>query len=139
VRAFAALLLAAALLAGCATSTRVQIVSRSSTNHGEPVYMMIRTGDQLELEEPYKEAAQRMFTRDKDVKRVERQVILPGSTFNVTVETPEEEDLGIYFFFTKYQEKEHRFRVVVSRTKLPAEIFIELGDDEIVDSTYRER
>lgn len=124
--------------AGCTTSTRVQVLSRKSTNAGQPVYMMVRTGEQLDLEEPYERAAQRMFTRDKDAKRVERQVILPGSTFNVTFETPEE-DVGIYFFFTKYQEKVHRFRLVVSRSKLPAEIFIELGDSEIDNSTYRER
>ena len=103
------------------------------------MYMMVRSGEQIDLEEPYENAARRMFTREQDVKRVDRQVILPGATFSVNLETPEKEDLGVYFFFTKYKEKEHRFRVVVSRTKLPAEIFIELGDDEIVDSTYRER
>lgn len=132
------LLVVLLLSAGCTSSTRVQVVSRASTNAGQPVYMMVRTGEQLELEEPYEQAAQRMFTRNKDAKRVERQVILPGSTFNVTIATPEE-DVGIYFFFTKYQEKVHRFRLVVSRSKLPAEIFIELGDSEIDNSTYRER
>lgn len=132
-------LLAAVLFTGCATSTKVQVFTRASTNAGEPVYMMVRTGEQLELEEPYEQAARRMFTREKDVQRVERQVILPGSTFTVTLETPEDQDLGIYFFFTKYQEKVHRYRLVVSRTKLPAAIFIELGDNEILDSTYRGR
>lgn len=134
-----ALLLAAALLGGCATSTKVQVYSRASTNAGEPVYMMVRTGEQLDLEEPYVQAARRMFTKDKDVQRVERQVILPGKKLTVTLDTPEEQDIGIYFFFTNYKEKRNQFRLVVNRTKLPAEIYIELGDNGILDKTYRSR
>lgn len=131
-----ALLLAG--LAACSTSTRVQVTSSASTNHGRPIYMMVRAGEQMTLEEPYEQAARRMFSREPDPKVIARQVIIPGTQLTATLATPEE-DVGIYFFFTEHDDRDHRFRMVVARQKLPADIYILLGDDRIADSSYRAR
>lgn len=136
------LLLALGTSAGCASSTRIQVISRASTNGGQPLHMLMRSGDQVELGETYDAAAKRAFTREEDKKRLERQVIIPGVTYSVSLDVPEGEDLGVYFFFTGFEESEKKaygFRLLFTRTELPAEIFVELGDDEILDFVRRRR
>lgn len=135
---FAGLVFALLMAAGCSTSTRVQVRSLGNTNGGEPLYMMIRSGEQLALEESYEQAAHRAFTSEPDPKTIERSVIIPGTIHSVNLETPED-DMGIYFFFTDYKEKLHSFKLIVSRKKLPAEIIILLGEHEVATSTYRAR
>ena len=130
--------LLAALGAACSSSTRVQVTSLSTTNRGRPIYMMVRSGEQMTLEEPYEDAARRMFSRDPDPKVIARQVIIPGTQFTTSLPTPED-DIGIYFFFTEHDDRELRFRMVVSRRKLPADIQVLLGEDRIADSSYRAR
>ena len=125
-------------LAGCASSTKIQVDSISRTNGGEPVYMMVRSGD--DLLEPYNDAAKRVFTKEPDPKILDRQVIIPGTTFTVSLEIPEEEDLALYFFFTEYNKKNSKeFRLVVSRTQLPAEVQVLLGVSDIADYVVRDR
>ncbi len=135
---FSALLFAMLMAAGCSTSTRVQVRSIGSTNGGEPLYMMIRSGEQLALEESYEQAAQRAFTSEPDPKTLDRSVIIPGTIHSVNLQTPTD-DMGIYFFFTDYEDKLHRFKLIVSRKKLPAEIIILLGEHGVATSTYRAR
>lgn len=121
--------LALALLNACASGTRIQIQSLPSTNRGQSLYVLVRSVEGEELvAEGYEAAARRMFNREADPTIAERQVIIPGSPLSLSVKTEETRDLAVYFFFT---EPGDRWWLSIDKKRLPADVVIELGDDQI--------
>lgn len=129
-RAYLTLLLGAllALATGCATTLHVKVDSTPDTNHGRPIYMMVRTVDgQALVSEDYGEAAARVFAYPKDPSVQKVQVVLPGQSVDFSIPRSEEGALAIYFFFTHPGNK---WRIPL-QSPLPSDLIVDLGENNI--------
>lgn len=118
------------LQAACASSTRLEVRSQSSTNEGRTLYMMVREipkGEEV-IVEGYEQAASQVFARQAVTENRQRYPIIPGTPLIIDVDTEGEGDLILYFFFTKFGDDWWR---AIDRKRLPAEIIIDLGPNEI--------
>lgn len=115
----------------CASATRVQVRSDPATNDGRSFYMLVRTvdGEQQVVAEGYDIAAERVFTRLPQEGLQERRVVIPGVDLDVDLDIEEPVDVVLYFFFTRPGD---RWWVKIDKKRLPAEIVVELGRNEVV-------
>lgn len=123
---------------GCASSTRLEIRSQPSTNEGRTLYMLVREvpkGEEVVVE-GYEQAAARVFTRESTTATRERWPIIPGTPLELDIDASGEGDLVLYFFFTKFGDDWWR---TIDRKRLPAEIVIDLGPNEIERIRVRAR
>ncbi|MEL6183339.1 MAG: hypothetical protein AAFU79_01855 [Myxococcota bacterium] len=113
----------------CASATRIKVEAAETTNAGRSFYMLIRQVEQEEvLAASYEEAAQRVFTREAAPEGELRKVIIPGTPLTVDVDAQSKRDIVLYFFFT---EPGDRWWLSIARDRLPAEIVIDLGINEV--------
>ena len=125
------------LFVACATNTRIKIDSLRDTNEGRSMYVLVRGVESDELTaEGYNEAANWVFTRNPPPGVKTRQVIIPGREVMLDVENLEGRDIALYFFFTKPAD---RWWFTIDRQRLPAEIIVELGRNEIERVGVRKR
>lgn len=121
---------------GCASSTRVYVKSTDQTNNGNTLYMMVRSTDSRGVAtESYQDAAAKLFADPPDPSVIATQPIFPGNTATVTIPETEEKDVAIYFFFTNPGPS---WRVPL-RQPLPAEVYVELGQNQIDRVQIRKR
>lgn len=115
---------------------RIQVRSDNDTNAGRPLYMLVRSVDSRTLvSESYKDASDLVFTTPRDATIQHLQAVLPGQDVNVTLPTPEESDLALYFFFTRPGEK---WRVPLPRP-IPSDIVVELSSNQVKRVMVRRR
>ena len=134
-RAFS--LLAVALLAtGCANSTRIYVKSTPTTNGGNTFYMMARSvDDKTTVNEQYQDVAAKLFADPPDPTVIAGQPIFPGTPATVTVSEADAKQVVVYFFYTKPLTN---WRVPLPRP-LPAEVYIDLGPNQIERVQIRKR
>jgi hypothetical protein len=126
-----------AVAMGCATATKVYVKSSAQTNDGNTLYMVVRNVDGKPVaNEPYQEAARKLFTDPPDPSILSSQPVFPGNTVTVTVENGDAKDIVIYFFFTAPANNNWR---VPLRKPLPAEVFIDLGQNQVDRVQVRKR
>lgn len=133
---FVALLGASAF--GCAVTTTQVIVDAPETmNQGAPLHMMIRAiPDSLE-QESYEQVAAKMFVQPPDESVVASQPVFPGERLALSLPDVGKGDIVLYFFFTTPDPKDG-FRVPI-RKPIPAEVFIELGENKVDRVQVRRR
>lgn len=122
----------------CASTTRIQVRSQPATNDGRALYLLVRevpSGEEVVVE-GYEQAARRVFSREPATGRQERRAIIPGTPLTVDFETKGEGDVVLYFFFTEPGDDWWR---TIDKKRLPAEIVVELGLDEIESIGVRGR
>jgi hypothetical protein len=92
--------LAALLLGGCLPgSVTLSIKSPPGTNHGRPLYMIVRTVDPKQYStEAYNDVAAKVISPDKTVLQTE--VIYPGTFQHIKVKLPKEAAVAVSFLFT---------------------------------------
>lgn len=116
-------------LSGCASNTRIRVASLDETNEGRSLYVLVRDVDSDELvAEGYDEAAKWVFTREAVPGVKARHVIIPGQELSLDIEDIKGSDIALYFFFTRPAD---RWWFTVNRKRLPAEVVVELGRNEI--------
>lgn len=121
---------------GCATTTKVYVKSSAQTNDGNTLYMVVRNVDGKPVaNEHYQEAAKKLFTDPPDPSILSSQPIFPGNTVTLTIENGDAKDVVIYFFFT---QPSNNWRVPL-RKPLPAEVFIDLGQNQVERVQIRKR
>lgn len=121
---------------GCAASTRIYVKAAEQTNDGNTLYMMVRSTDGRGVAtESYQEAAAKLFSDPPDKSVIATQPIFAGSQTTVTIPDTEQKDIAIYFFFTNPGPS---WRVPL-RQPLPAEVYIELGQNQIERVQIRKR
>ncbi|UQA56288.1 hypothetical protein [Polyangium aurulentum] len=97
----AALLLAAALLVGCASSPKValRISPASDTNDRRPCYVLVRTVDtKTYMGDSYATIASMVMTPDDSV--VASALVFPGTPKELTLSPPQKGQLAVYVLFT---------------------------------------
>lgn len=120
---------------GCASTSQVFVRSTSRTNDGNTLYMMVRSVDRVDASENYQEAAAKMFANPPDPTVISSQPIFPGNTATLKLEDAGKKDVVIYFFFTDHGAN---WRVPL-RKPLPAEVYIDLGSQQIERVQVRRR
>jgi len=122
------LLAALTFLSGCATTTRIYVKSKETTNDGNTMYMAVRTvyPKAATLNEPYQQSAAKLFTDPPDPTIITTQPIFPGDSAAVTLDNIDK-DVVVSFFFTSPGPN---WRVPLHRP-LPAEIYIDLGQHQV--------
>lgn len=127
----------AALATGCASATKIYVKSSAQTNDGNTLYMVVRNVDGKPVaNEAYQEAAKKLFTDPPDPSIISSQPVFPGNTVTITVENGDAKDVVIYFFFTAPANNNWR---VPLRKPLPAEVFIDLGQNQVDRVQVRKR
>ena len=112
----------------CASTTHVYVKSTDQTNAGNTLYMMARTVDAKTVAtERYPEVAAKLFAAPRDPSIVSSQPIFPGNTINMTLDGEDPKDVVLYFFFTNPGTN---WRVPL-RKPLPAEVYIDLGQNQV--------
>jgi predicted component of type VI protein secretion system len=73
-----------------------------STNHGTPLYVVIKETTMAEfLTQDYNEIATQSFWKEEDSSQLVKKVLIPGTTNKIQLESPKgEKSLGVYFLFT---------------------------------------
>jgi hypothetical protein len=94
------LAVSAALLGGCGQGhITLNIKSPPGTNHGRPLYMIVRKVDPKQYStEAYNDVAAKVVNPDATVLRSE--VIYPGTLQRIPVNMPKEEPVAVSFLFT---------------------------------------
>lgn len=116
-------------LSGCASNIRLVIDSIPQANGGKPVHVMVRAGKYDDLvPRSYESEANRMFSTREDTSVRSREVIIPGQRHVVVLKDDEESAVGLYVFFTNYEEP---WSVRFGREALPGEIFIVLKENKL--------
>jgi hypothetical protein len=130
------LALAVVTLAGCAAAVRIEVRPAEKSNGGRPLYMMIREvpAGGARADE-YESVAARAFKYPPDTSVRKMQAVFPGRPIQFELERPQEAELEIYFFFTRPGPN---WSVPLAQP-LPAEVLIELGDDEIARVQVKRR
>ncbi len=130
------LLLLASLGGGCTTSMRVNIESSAQTNGGRPLYVMIRKIDgKTFISENYEAVSAKVFAYPQDPTVLQSEIVVPGRDNKLSVRQDDDSDLAIYFFFTAPGKK---WRLPLNQP-VPAELFIELGSNQIKRVQVRRR
>lgn len=78
----------------------------------------------------YHKLAKQVFYPE-DPALQERKVVIPGEPLSFKIDTEEDQDLVVYFFFTDWL-KEDRWWKKIRRQILPTTIVFVLGDREII-------
>jgi hypothetical protein len=132
----AGMALALSVATGCASTTRIYVKSTDQTNDGNTLYMTVRSADGKAVgSEQYQQVAQKLFSDPPDPTIISNQPIFPGNTVSLTLDNPESRDIVIYFFFT---QPGSNWRLPL-RKPLPAEVFIDLGTNQIERVQIRKR
>ncbi|QRK06982.1 hypothetical protein JQX13_44145 [Archangium violaceum] len=92
--------LAALLLGGCLPGhVTLSIKSPPGTNHGRPLYMIVRTVDPKQYStESYNDVAAKVISPDESV--LQADVIYPGTFQNIKVKVPKAASVAVSFLFT---------------------------------------
>lgn len=128
--AAAALALACASLAGCASSkVAVRIDSKAEANGGAPFYVVVRAVDQSTfVTESYDAIAAKAFQTPRDPALVTAEVVYPGAKKEIVVEKPKgDQGLGVYLLFTKPGERWKTAR----NAPLPDKLDLTVGANQI--------
>lgn len=113
---------------GCASTTQVYVKSTDQTNQGNTLYMMARGVDAKTVAaERYQEVAAKLFASPKDPSILSSQPVFPGNTITMVLDNEDQKDVVLYFFFTNPGSN---WRVPLRRP-LPAEVYIELGQNQV--------
>ncbi len=130
------LLLGCATLFGCSTTTRLYVKSTQQTNDGNTLYMMVRNVDgKTAVNEQYQDIAAKLFADPPDPSVIVGQPVFPGNTVNLTLSDSDTKQVVLYFFYTKPLTN---WRVPLPRP-LPAEIYVDLGPNQIEHVQIRKR
>jgi hypothetical protein len=124
-------------LTGCATSTKLYVKSTPTTNDGSTFYMMVRSldGKTTTVTEQYQDVASKLFADPPDPSVVVGQPIFPGVPASVTINEADSKQVVLYFFYTKPLTNWH----VSLPRPLPAEVYIDLGTNQIEHIQVRKR
>lgn len=124
-------------LAACSTTTRIQINSFETTNDGRSFYVMVRQIEEEEIiADSYEDAARRVFAREADTDNRQRRVVIPGKPLTLDMPTEKNRDIVLYFFFT---EPGDRWWLSINKERLPGEVVVDLGLNEVERVGVRQR
>jgi hypothetical protein len=128
--------LAALAMAGCASTVRLEVRPAEKSNGGRPLYMMVREvpAGGARAEE-YESIAAKAFKYPPDPSVRKMQVVFPNRPLQLELQRPEDGALEVYFFFTRPGAN---WSVPLAQP-LPAEVLIELGEDEIARVQVKRR
>lgn len=126
-----ALTLGLCLLAasGCASGTRIYVRSSERSNDGNTLYALVRSVDAKTIRgnEVYHDVASKLFAEPADGSVLESRPIFPGNPVTFSVREDAAKDIVLYFLFTNPGQN---WRLPL-RAPLPAEVYVDLGDNEI--------
>lgn len=129
-------ILALALCAGCANTTKIFVKATEQTNNGNTLYVLVRNVDaKTSSNDRYQEVVAKVFADPPDPTVLSSQPIFPGNTITIVVKEEEAKDLVIYFLFSSPGPN---WRVPL-RGPLPSEVYVELGQDQISRVQIRKR
>jgi len=84
----------------------VMVKSKRDTNKGQPFYIVFRSVTVNEfLTQTYQEVSGLVFAKPDDPSLLGTQLVIPGEKFELTIEQPAKNSLGVYGFFTKPGDK----------------------------------
>lgn len=121
----------ALLLGGCLPgSVTLSIKSPPGTNHGRPLYMLVRTVDPKQYStEGYNEVASKVI--DSDPAVLQKEVIYPGTFQNIKVKLPKDSAVAVSFLFT---EPNGSWQMLLNEP-VPSSVDIELLEGRIQTDT----
>ncbi len=91
-------LLLTLFLVGCASSTRVHVVTDAESNQGRPLYVAVRVPDGNQVV-TYEEAVALLFAQPPDPTIRQRLLVVPGQPLVFDIEP--ESGVELLFFFTQ--------------------------------------
>ena len=102
-----------ACIIGCSRTVKVElqkmtvvVESKRDTNKGQPFYIVFRSVTVNEfLTQTYQDVAGLVFAKPEDSSLLGTQLVIPGEKFEITIEQPAMNNLGIYGFFTQPGDK----------------------------------
>lgn len=114
---------------GCASGTRIYVRSSERSNDGNTLYAMVRSVDAktIRSNEAYYDVASKVFADPVDASVLESRPIFPGNPVTFSVGEGEAKEIVVYFMFTNPGQN---WRLPL-RAPLPAEVYVDLGDNEI--------
>lgn len=95
---------------------------------------MARSTERAAASEAYQEIAAKVFAEPKDPSVLFSQPLFPGNVVDFTLEDPKK-DIVLYFFFTNPGPS---WRLPLPQP-FPAEVFIDLGTNQIEQTQVRRR
>lgn len=82
------------------------VESKRDTNKGQPFYIVFRSVNVNEfLTQTYQDVAGLIFAKPGDPSLLGVQLVIPGKKFEITIEQPAKNSLGVYGFFTEPGDK----------------------------------
>ena len=114
---------------GCASGTRIYVRSNERSNDGNTLYAMVRSVDAktIRSNEVYYDVASKLFADPADASVLESRPIFPGNPVTFNVSEGDAKEIVVYFLFTNPGQN---WRLPL-RAPLPAEVYVDLGDNEI--------
>jgi hypothetical protein len=84
----------------------VVVESKRDTNKGQPFYIVFRSVTVNEfLTQTYQDVAGLVFAKTDDASLLGTHLVIPGEEFELTIEQPAKNSLGVYGFFTQPGDK----------------------------------